>query len=285
MIRIKSGKKAGIIIAILIVIIVAVALVSYKLNEEPTTAKPQLTLADYPGIFKKDVIIVMGENANSIEIEAAQRIADNLGNLTGNIPLIKTDAEITEDELAGHNLILVGGADSNEVLQKVYAMTDATRVTEEYPGAGKGVLEILRNPWHSEKAMLLVGGSDEWGVKAGSIELKRMQELNQSSFVAEFVEPDSKRHKIGSYLSFLIDTKGLDDYYSVDIEFSHELSNKELTVIEETYNLSFSRLPNGSIAHTHRFYGGLVDGYAINQLIERSDIIRIVSTEKPIALP
>ena len=59
------------------------------------------------------MIIVIGENANSIEIEAAQRIADNLGNLTGNIPVIKTNAEITEDELAGHNLILVGGADSN----------------------------------------------------------------------------------------------------------------------------------------------------------------------------
>jgi len=88
-IRIKSGKKAVIIIAILIVIIVAVALVSYKQNEEPTTAKSQLTLADYPETFKKDVIIVIGENANSIEIEAAQRIADNLGNLTGNMPVIK----------------------------------------------------------------------------------------------------------------------------------------------------------------------------------------------------
>ena len=83
----------------------------------------------------------------------------------------------------------------------------------------------------------------------------------------------------------LIDAKGLKEYYSVDIEFSCELSNKELAEIEETYNLSFSCLPNGTIAHTDRFYGGLVDGYAIDQLVERSDVIRIVSTAKPVALP
>ena len=47
-------------------------------------------------------------------------------------------------------------------------MTNATRVTEEFPGEGKGVLEILPNPWDESKAMLLVEGSDEWGVKAGS---------------------------------------------------------------------------------------------------------------------
>lgn len=45
---------------------------------------------------------------------------ENLFNLTENMPVIKTDAEITEDELAGHNLmIMVGGADTNEILKGV----------------------------------------------------------------------------------------------------------------------------------------------------------------------
>ena len=44
-------------------------------------------------------------------------------------------------------------------------MTDATRVTEEFPGEGKGILEILRNPWDKEKAMLLVEGWDEVGIR------------------------------------------------------------------------------------------------------------------------
>jgi len=42
-------------------------------------------------------------------------------------------------------------------------MTNATKVTEEYPGEGKGVLEILSNPWDESKAMLLVEGGDERG--------------------------------------------------------------------------------------------------------------------------
>ncbi|RLG43959.1 MAG: hypothetical protein DRN81_05540, partial [Thermoproteota archaeon] len=62
-------------------------------------------------------------------------------------------------------------------LEEVYALTNATRVTEEYPGEGKGVLEILRNPWDESKAMLLVEGSDEWGVKAGSMMLEETQKF------------------------------------------------------------------------------------------------------------
>ncbi|CAD6491548.1 MAG: von Willebrand factor type A domain protein [Candidatus Argoarchaeum ethanivorans] len=154
-------------------------------------AETELVLSDYPELFEKDVIIVIGSNASGIEIEAADAIVENLFDLTGNMPVIKTDAEITEDELAGHNLILVGGADSNEVLEAVYNMTDTMRVTGEYPGAGKGVLDMLRNPWDPEKAMLLVAGSDEWGVKAGSMKLLKGhfkdEEKLTSGYSTEFV--------------------------------------------------------------------------------------------------
>jgi len=46
-------------------------------------------------------------------------------------------------------------------------MTNAKGVTEGFPGDGKGILEILANPWNEEKAMFFVEGWDEWGVKAG----------------------------------------------------------------------------------------------------------------------
>jgi len=186
---IKLGKKAGVIIAVLIIIVVAVALVSYEQKEEPIPAKSQLTLADYPEIFKKDVIIVIGRSASSIEMEAAQAIADNFGDLTGNVPVIKTDTEITEDDKLEFNLILMGRPEMNSVLMDVYMRTNATRVTHEYPGAGKGVLEILRNPWNPEKAMLLVAGSDEWGVKAGSGILansEMIKEISGETMVTEF---------------------------------------------------------------------------------------------------
>ena len=275
----KSLLIWGGAIATIAIVITAIVLSGVIEQEE------KLVLSNYPKLFEKEVVIVIGENATQMEYEGAEAIAENLHNITGNMPVIKSDTELTEDDKAKCNLILVGGPRTNRVLEEVYEITDATRITEEYPGENKGILEILRNPWNEEKAMLLVEGSDEWGVKAASGKSEQIQELNKASVVAEFIENDSKRRKVGSYLSLLIDTKGLKEYYSVDINFSHELSNKELTEIEETYNLSFSRLPNGTIAHTDKFYGGLVDGYAINQLVERSDVIRIVSTEKPVALP
>ena len=143
---------------LMLLITVGVILSTLGCVEKPEQ-KTEMVLSNYAKLFEKDVIIVIGENATQIEMEGARVIADDLGNLTGNEPVIKEDVEITGDELAGHNLILVGGTDLNEV----YDMTDAMRVTEEYPGAGKGVLEVLRSPWDPEKAMLLVAGSDENG--------------------------------------------------------------------------------------------------------------------------
>ena len=77
-------------------------------GEKVKPAETELVLSDYPELFEKDVMIVIGSNASGIEIEGADAIVENLFNLTGNMPVIKTDAEITEDELAGHNLIVVG---------------------------------------------------------------------------------------------------------------------------------------------------------------------------------
>jgi len=82
-------------------------------GEMARPAETELVLSDYPELFERDVVIVIGSNASGIEVEGVDVIVENLFNLTGNMPVIKTDAEITEDELAGHNMILVGGADSN----------------------------------------------------------------------------------------------------------------------------------------------------------------------------
>ncbi|WP_179294050.1 hypothetical protein [Candidatus Methanoperedens nitratireducens] len=148
-----------------------------------TPTKPDLTLNNYMKLFEKDVIIVIGENATQIELDAAKAIAYNLGELTGTVPVIKTGAEVTENEKAGYNLTLVGIPKENKILQDVYKRTNATRVTDEYPGAGKGILEVLRNPWNESKMMLLVEGSDEWGVRAGSVVLEEKQKLKDKAKV------------------------------------------------------------------------------------------------------
>jgi len=78
-------------------------------------------------------------------------------------------SKLTEEDKRNYNLIIIGTPKTNPFLEEVYATTNATRVTEEFPGEGKGVLEILPNPWNESKAMLLVEGSDKWGARVGSL--------------------------------------------------------------------------------------------------------------------
>ena len=168
-------------IGLVIVISLAAAgeLSFLNLQEEPQ--KEELMLSDFPDVFKNDTIIVIGENASLIENESAEAIAVKLENLTGNITIIINDTALTENNKTRYNLILVGTPNSNRLLQEVYNLTNATRVTEEYPGENKGILEILKNPWNEVKAMLLVEGSDEWGVKAGGDLLTENEKIKELS--------------------------------------------------------------------------------------------------------
>lgn len=143
----------------------------------------ELTLGNYPKLFEKEVLIVIGENASQMEYESAEAIAEKLHEITGHMPVIKSDIELTEGDKANYNLILVGLPRTNGELRDIYEITGATKVTEEYPGESKGILEILRNPWNEDKAMLLVAGSDESGVKAGSEILLQAKENTGCVFV------------------------------------------------------------------------------------------------------
>ena len=146
---------------------------------------PIFTLSDYPELFREDVIIVVGENPAKIEIESAIMIKASLKELTGNEPTIKNDTELSESEKRNHNLILIRTPSSNNTLQQVYELTEATKVTSVFPGENKGILEILSNPWNSDKVLLMVAGSNEWGVKAGSELLEQAQAINKKSVRVE----------------------------------------------------------------------------------------------------
>jgi len=145
-----------------------------KFTQRDAIPSRDLTLSEYPKLFAKGAVIVIGENASQIEIESAEAIAANLENLTGNKPEVIPSKKIGSFKYT-YNLIILGTPKTNPFLEKVYAMTNATRVTEEFPGEGKGVLEILPNPWDESKAMLLVEGSDEEGIRADINELYWLQ--------------------------------------------------------------------------------------------------------------
>jgi len=160
----RQKMRKVILIAVMAAGIICAAVISYGLfTQRDAIPSQDLALSDYPKLFEKEAVIVIGENASQIEKESAEAIAANLENLTGNKPEIVNTKEIESFKHA-YNLIIVGTPKTNPLLEEVYALTNATRVTEEYPGEGKGVLEILSNPWDESKAMLLVEGSDAVGV-------------------------------------------------------------------------------------------------------------------------
>jgi len=57
----------------------------------------ELKLSDFPEAFKSTLIIV-GDNASEIEMQAANEIAEYLENETGNKPLIKKHSEISDED-------------------------------------------------------------------------------------------------------------------------------------------------------------------------------------------
>jgi len=189
----KRAMRKTIIIAGAAICIICAALISYgfmKFTQRDAIPSRDLTLSEYPKLFAKGAVIVIGENASEIERQAAEEIKNFL--LKHDSSYIKViDSQKIKSFKRGYNLVIIGTPKTNPLLEEVYAMTNVARVTEEFPGEGKGVLEILRNPWDEEKAMLLVEGSDEWGVKAGrEILVKDEETLQGKIIITEQVKED-----------------------------------------------------------------------------------------------
>jgi len=141
---------------------------------EPTPLQPaeELKLSDFPEAFKDSTLIIVGDNASVVEMQAANEIADYLENETGNKPLIKKYSEISYEDKRNYNLIVVGTPSSNPMLKEVYEVADVSEVNETFPGEGKGILEILANPWDKSKAILLVESMHERGLRGDILFLK-----------------------------------------------------------------------------------------------------------------
>ena len=168
------SKRSWLVIGVAAVLLIGTGRI-ISCASEPESG--ELLLSDYTQLFEREALIVVGQNASQIELDSAESIAVSLEGLAGNEPITKTDSEVSENDMSDHNLILVGTPDTNDLLHEVYSATNATRVTEEYPGENKVILEILRSPWNRENALLLIAGSDEWGVKVGSLVLEDAQDL------------------------------------------------------------------------------------------------------------
>jgi len=146
-------------------------------TQSPAQPTKELKLSDFPEAFKEKTVIVLGDNASEIERQVAEEIKNFL--LEHNSSYIKIiNSQKIGSFKKGYDLVIIGTPKTNPLLEEVYALTNATKVTEEFPGEGKGVLEILPNPWDESKAMLLVEGWDEQIVRTGSEILLQKNKFN-----------------------------------------------------------------------------------------------------------
>jgi len=177
-------KRSWLLIVIALIILIGAGLEICSCNIFKN--QTELALSQYPSAFKKNTLIVIGENASATESEAAGAVAEDLEKYKGDIPEIKSDTEITEEDRVDNNLILIGIKDSNAVLVTVLEKNKAEMITDAYPGENKGVIEILSNPWNSERVVLVIAGSDEKGVIAGSEMMEEVQDINKVRAIVEW---------------------------------------------------------------------------------------------------
>ncbi len=134
-------NKKFLLISGVVVVILIFGFISIQKPEgsihTPLPSAKELGLSDFPEAFKENTLIVVGNNASEIEVQAPNEIAEYLEEKTGNKPLIKKYSEVTEEDKRNYNLIVVGTPESNEMLKEIYAVADVLQVNERFPGEGK----------------------------------------------------------------------------------------------------------------------------------------------------
>jgi hypothetical protein len=177
------------VIGLLIVVCVVASICSGCAEQEE--GRTRLTLKDYPELFAEETIIIVGQWSTQGELESAAAISENMEELTGTKPIVRNDAEVPQQERVGYNLIAIGLPGTNQVLSEVYEAGSATKVTEVYPGANKGILQIMANPWDLSQALLIVAGSNEEGVIASSETLmgdEQVEGLDNAMMITEYTK-------------------------------------------------------------------------------------------------
>ena len=178
--------------AIFILIVFLVGFLSSCVEDESTDNQQDestdLMLSDCSKLFQKDTLIVVGENASEVESEIAKNMQSTLEKLTGNKPIIKTFEVLSEDNKAKSNIIVIITPNTEGVPKDIYVLINKPKITDDYPGKNKGVLEIVRNPWNKERTLLIVAGSDEWGLKVSELVLRQQRLEKKHKMIIDWEE-------------------------------------------------------------------------------------------------
>lgn len=72
------------------------------------------------------------------------------------------DTEVTNDTKKWYNLILIGGPVANSLSKEVFDKMEI-KITNDYPGPGNGVVQLIKDPFGYGKDVLVIAGSDRNG--------------------------------------------------------------------------------------------------------------------------
>lgn len=133
-------------------------------------------------------------------VDITVKSAGATGKTAAGIPLAvaKLASEVGETDKSTYNLVLVGGPVVNTLVQKL--VTDKklkTTITNDAPGKGKGVIEVVDDAFAIGKVAVVVAGSDRDGTRAASQLLQQLASnpalvaAGKSSVTAQFVSATS----------------------------------------------------------------------------------------------
>ncbi len=235
---------------------------------DPTTNLALLPRPIFQNSFVPDqALIIVPDDPSISELQAAFTAASGFGTLTGGrlTLALRTNSQVTPDELAQNHLIFVGKPDALTLLGSVNFPLGAGQAEFSSQGAqaGDGVIQMAVSPWNSNYVALLASGTDDLGVvkAAAAISSGNLITGDQDNYViVANIDPtattkeqradqtftdlgyaDRKLWRIGysttEYQFYLPPGQILSDGAYLDLIFSHsKLMNYDLSGIIVTVN-------------------------------------------------
>jgi hypothetical protein len=152
-----------------------------------------LNLSEISVLSDENTLIAVQDNITFLNYMSALRIQDAFPDAP-----IKQYSEITEQDRKSSNIVVMGNRDSNAMFEDVYNLSRTISENRTFQGEGNGSIEVISNPWNSQTSVLLVEGSDKWGVRAASkfIEAGETGNLSGNYTEVDYHFPDTSDREL-----------------------------------------------------------------------------------------
>ena len=192
---------------------------------------PDTNLARFPfpiyqdTIYPDSALMVLPDQPTAEELQSAMALSAGLGRMSGSTILLDltTMSNVTSDQFANNNLILVGKAASLPILDQLQfpLSPNAGTFQSETGNTDDGIVQMVHSPWNAGRVVLLVSGNTDVGVvkaaqavSTGILRQNATPNLSVIRSVQESVEPFQQNTDFTlvdlGYDSALLQRRGVD---------------------------------------------------------------------------